>query len=358
MMLPESTLAKMLAGGARALAGYALGDPTLLDTESTAPSARSQFGGWHNVLTARIEDLAVAVAADRPDFFAEQVRWTRAALEVRGIPPAVLRTRLEALRRVLSEEIPLERLPPAMECLDRALADFDGEPAGMTPRLSADTPEQRLAAAYLLAILEGDRRRASGLILAAADEGKSAADLYLHVLQPAEEELGRMWHLGEINVAEEHFATATTRWVMAQLHGRVEPKPANGKTLLAAGVASNQHDLGIQAVADLFEQDGWRVVLLGASVPVEDLVEAVDFYSPDAVALSISLVGQLPTLQNTIAAIRATPQGATTKILVGGRGMMNDPQLVKWLGADVFAANALDAVGCGNALVGLSAASS
>jgi methanogenic corrinoid protein MtbC1 len=354
MMPPEPTLAKMLATGARALAGYALGDPMLLDSESTASSALSQFGGWHNVLTARIEDLAVAVTAGRPDFFVEQVRWIRAALEARGISPAMLRARLEALRRVLSEQIPPERLPPAMECLDRALADFDGEPAGMTPRLSADTPEQRLAASYLLAILEGDRRRASGLILAAADEGKNVADLYLHVLQPAEEELGRMWHLGEINIAEEHFVTATTRSVMAQLHARVEPKPANGKTLIAAGVASNQHDLGIQAVADLFEQDGWRVVLLGASVPVEDLVEAVDFYSPDAVALSISLVGQLQTLQQSIAAIRAAPQGATIKILVGGPGMMNDPQLVKSLGADVFAANALDAVGCGNALVGWS----
>ena len=84
-------------------------------------------------------------------------------------------------------------------------------------------------------------------------------------------------------------------------------------------------------------------------------VEAVEFYHPDAVALSIALVGQLPALEQTITAIRATPQGTTVKILVGGLGMMNDPQLAKSLGADVFAANALDAVGCGNALVGLSA---
>ena len=40
-----------------------------------------------------------------------------------------------------------------------------------------------LAASYLLAILEGDRRRASKLILAAADEGKNVADLYQNVLQ-------------------------------------------------------------------------------------------------------------------------------------------------------------------------------
>ncbi len=346
----EDALAKILKNSARAFAGYAASDASINNDESPIASSAAQFGGWQNVLSARIEDLAVALAAGRPEFFVEQVQWTRAALEARGIPPDLLRAKIEALGNVFANQLPPEHSPLAAEYFDRALAEFGGKPAGMSPRLNADSLEERLAATYLLAILEGDRRRAIGLILTAADEGKTAAELILKVLQPAEEELGRMWLLGEINIAEEHFATATTRSVLALLHARAAYRPVNGKTLLAAAVASNLHDLGIQSVADMFESDGWRVVLLGANVPVEDLVEVVEFYHPDIVALSVSLITQLPALEQTIAAIRGTEWGADVKIIVGGYGMRNAPEMVKSLGADCFATNAFEAVACGNAL--------
>ena len=68
-----------------------------------------------------------------------------------------------------------------------------------------------------------------------------------------------MWLANEINVAEEHFASHTTKMVMAQLLPHATIQPSNGKTMLAAAVAGNQHDIGLQAVADFFEMDGWGV---------------------------------------------------------------------------------------------------
>jgi MerR family transcriptional regulator, light-induced transcriptional regulator len=352
MTQQEQLLAGILRTSARALAGYAAGEtpPAAGATES---EASAQFDGWQNILTARLEELAVAVSAGRPECFVEQVRWTRTALEARGVPPHLLRAKLEALRRVLVEQIPAELAPPAMACIDCALAEFGGEPAGLTQRLMAKTPEERLAAKYLVAILEGDRREASRLILEAADEGRSVSDLYLSVLQPAQEELGRMWLLGEINVAEEHFATATTRLIMAQLHGREACRTAHGKTLVAAAVAGNQHDLGIQMVADMFETAGWRVIQLGANVPAEDLAQAVEFYQADLVAIAISLAAQWPALGDAISAVRASQRGTAVKILVGGCAVAGIAELAKSRGADGFAANALEAVAQGNALVGL-----
>ena len=135
-------------------------------------------------------------------------------LAARGIPADLLRTKLAALRGVLVEQLSPELSPLATDCLDRALAEFEGEPVGLTP-LTVATPGGELAAKYLVAVLEGDRRKASRLILKVAEEGRTAADLCLNVLQPAQEELGRCRVLGEINVAEEHFATATTRLIAA-----------------------------------------------------------------------------------------------------------------------------------------------
>jgi methanogenic corrinoid protein MtbC1 len=342
----------MLRNGAHALAGYAAGD-TVATVAVTHGMASPQFDGWQNLLAARLEELAVAIAAAHPELFVEQIRWTRVALSARGVPPELLRAKLESLKHILAEQIPVELASPAIACIDRALAEFDGEPACLALRLTANTSDERLAAKYLVAILEGDRREASRLILDAAQNGQDLPNLYLQVLQAAQEELGRMWLLGEINVAEEHFATATTRLVMARLNSNAACCPANGKTLIAAAVAGNQHDLGIQMVADLFEMDGWRVVQLGANVPAEDLAQAVEFYSADLVALSLSLVAQLPALQEAVSAIRAGQRGAVVKILVGGCGLRAIAALVESKGVDGFAADAKEGVARGNALVGL-----
>jgi MerR family transcriptional regulator, light-induced transcriptional regulator len=162
-----------------------------------------------------------------------------------------------------------------------------------------------------------------------------------------------MWVLGEINVAEEHFATATTRLVMAQLQARTLGRPANGKTVVAAAVAGNQHDLGIQMVADLFEAGGWRAIQLGANVPGEDLAQAVEFYNADLVALAFAMPNQLPALKDAISAIRASQFGTRVKIIVGGSLMPDATEIVKACGADGFANDALDAISLGNAMVGL-----
>lgn len=358
MTQSEQVLARILQSGARALAGYAAAEMPPAGAAASPASEPSQFDGWQNVLAARLEELAAAVSMGRPQWFVEQVHWTRAALEARGVSSELLRSGLQALRRVLTEQLPADLAPIATGCIDRALGEFGGEAPGTKSRLSAETPEGRLAATYLLAILEGDRRRASRLILQAADEGQSAPDLYFKVLQPAQEELGRMWLLGEINVAEEHFATATTRLVMSQLHARAVCGPANGKTLVAAAVAGNQHDLGIQVLADLFEIEGWRVIQLGANVPAEDLAQAVDFYEADLVALSVSLATQLPALEQAVAAVRASQRGAAVKILVGGAGMSHAWELAKRWGCDEYASNAQEAVARGNALAGLPAKTS
>jgi methanogenic corrinoid protein MtbC1 len=187
----------------------------------------------------------------------------------------------------------------------------------------------------------------------AARAGHSVPDLYLKVLLPALEEAGRMWQEDEINVAEEHFATATTKRIMSQLRSRARMRAPNGKTLLASAVAGNHHDVGLQAVADFFEMDGWRAIQLGSDVPVRDLVEAVEFYRADLLGLSVSLRTQLATLRQTIEAVRGGERRAAVRILVGGRALAGASDLAAEFGADGYAPDPSQAVALGNALVGI-----
>jgi methanogenic corrinoid protein MtbC1 len=162
--------------------------------------------------------------------------------------------------------------------------------------------------------------------------------------------------MGEVNVAEEHFSTATTLMVMSQILPMAQAKPANGKVMLAASVEENTHDLGLRMVADFFEFAGWRVVYLGASVPAEDLATGVRDFQADLVAISAALPVHLRAVEDTIAVLRATCErssrtGRPVKIIVGGNAFRDVPEAWRLFGADGYARNAVEAVELGNGLV-------
>jgi len=346
-------LAGVLRPAARALAGYAARDLLQKHPEAERGFEPDPFAGWQNWLAPRLEELAAAIAANRPRLFISQVHWATAVLEARRISPESLRKGLECLRDVLATELPDQVRSLATDYVDQALEAFDEPSVELSARLKPESEMERLAAAYLLVLLEGDRRRAGQLILDAVDRGVDARELYSQVLLPAQEELGLMWAADEVNVAEEHFASQTTKMMMAQLLPRASLQPANGRTMLAAAVAGNQHDIGLQAVADFFEMDGWRTVLLGANVPARDLVQAVDCFTADLLALSVSQTTQLEALKTAIQAVRDGSTRSEVKILVGGRALEDTDQLPNELGADGYAAHPATAVALGRRLVGL-----
>ena len=346
-------LARVLKTGSRAYAAYAANDLLGSQPEAKVGLGADPFSVWQNWMAVRVEELAAAVAAEQPKLFTSQVHWGKAVLAARGVPVEHFRSALTGLKRVLANELPDQVQAIATQYLDETLDAFDEQPVDVRARVLPDTPHGRLASTYLLALLEGDRRRASRTILDAVDRPESVRDIYLHVLLPAQAELGRMWMTGEINVAEEHFASHTTKMVMGQLLSRAEFQPHNGKTVLAAAVAGNRHDIGLYAVADFFDMAGWRTIQLGADVPITDLAQAVECFDVDLVALSASLNVQLETVRSTIQAVRGGRRGDVVKILVGGLAFADSGNLAVEMGADGYAADPDEAVRLGGELVGL-----
>jgi methanogenic corrinoid protein MtbC1 len=157
-----------------------------------------------------------------------------------------------------------------------------------------------------------------------------------------------------VRVAEEHFARATTKAVMAQLQPHLPVAPRNGRTVVGASVEGNTHDLGLQMVCDFLEMDGWRVVFLGASVPAADLAIAAQVFRADVVALAANLASHLEPAAQAIRLVRAEAPG--TRILVGGPVFLGEAGLWRDLGADGWAADALQAVDAARSLAGLAPA--
>lgn len=318
---------------------------------------------WRDNVAARLNYLAAAVAAGRPTIFAQQTTWDNIAHSARGgaVGCDDLRTSLQCLREVLLQELPPQASNPVLKCLDEGILSLDTVPQDVPSLLNVQSPHGRLGAEYLLAILEGDRYLACSLILKAfqssGPDHMSIDDIYIRILTPVQQELGRMWHLNESTVAEEHFATATTHTVMSALYPHLPRKPRNGKVALAASVETNAHDIGVRMVADYLEMDGWKAVYLGQNVPSQDLARSVTDFNCDLIALSASLVTHLPFLAETIKQIRAhaAHERQQVKVLVGGSAFCMDESgtLPHELGADGFASSVVDVVCVANRLVGI-----
>ncbi|MCB9898486.1 MAG: cobalamin B12-binding domain-containing protein [Planctomycetes bacterium] len=311
------------------------------------------FQSWRQHLAGRLADLSLALAENRGEWFAEQVGWAKVAFRSRGAPESDLLLSLRALRDVLASELPSGVGEASVTCLDDVITRFDRLGTSETPGLSTESGAGRLASQYVLALLEGDRRRACDLVLDAVRAGDiTPQDAIVHVGLSAQRELGRMWHLDEVTIAEEHFVSATTVRLMEQVLGLATCAPSNGKTVLAAALDNDVHDIGLRAVTDLFELDGWRVIFLGAQMPVEDLLWASDAFKPDLVVLSATLGTHVRSVAEAIAQLRLR-RADPPPVLVGGTAFLSEREAEDLVGADAVVMSAGEALPVARRLVGL-----
>lgn len=292
---------------------------------------------WRESFTGRLHELASAISSNEPDVLATQVAWAKIAYHTRGAPVADIDLSLVVLAEVLKRELPPEDHALVESHLAHARRVLAIAPVDAPPLLSTGSPHGVLASRYLLAVLEGDRRRAVDLVINAVVAGLDVRDAYLAVLIPVQQEIGRMWHTGELTIAEEHFATSTAVGLAAQLLALAPTRIRDGRVVLAASVEGNTHDLGVRVLADFFEMEGWRCVHLGANVPAEDLAQACRDFRPHLVALSAALPEHLRRVEDAIRLIRDTDHRRPLPVLVGGHAFRLGSELWRTVGADAYA---------------------
>ena len=342
--------ARLLETSASAYAGVAAS--LLLERQPGVADryAPSALKDWQSHLQCRIMELSAALCLEDPILFSSRIRWAGQAFRARALEEGDLHSGLSCLRDVLFEDLPNQARAVTVEYLESALQTLDEAPsidAGLDP----SNPLERRALEYLEAALEGAGRRAIDLVVGAVDGGLSIRQGY-EILLCAQREVGRLWHLGEVEVAEEHLVTSIAERAAAVLAQRATSKASNGKTVVLAAVAENRHSFAARVLADFFEIEGWRAICLGADVPNGDVATAVVYFDADLLALTISLSTQLQTAQQVIETVHSLP-GRDVKILVGGGVFAESPSLWQRLGADAFRDEVDTAVSVGQDLVGI-----
>jgi len=349
-MTPTAVAADTISAQCSTLASCACDD--LLRTHV---DMMSRFGDntkelWHDHLHQRLMELAAALTADDVALFTSRLAWSRAAMQARGLTTTDLDDSIGALRTAIQTTLPAEPAGAALEFIDQAAAAVDaGATSHLEPFLDPGIPTDKLALQYVNAVAAGNTANGMQMVVDAVNNGLTVQDAFLNVLLPAQREVGRLWHLNELSVAEEHLVSYTTQRVMVTLTNMAEKRPDNGLTAVAGAVAGNIHDIGIRAIAYMLELEGWRVIYLGSDVPQVELPEALDAFSADLLLLSVALTSQLDSTERSIERVK-TECSRPVKVLVGGNGLAEHENLWQEIGADGYATDVQSAIDTARAL--------
>ncbi len=257
---------------------------------------------------------------------------------------------IEGARALVLTSAPPEARPLLLALLASAESGLARGADTSVSYLPAEGPRRPVAASYLEALLRGDRRRASGIVTEQLARGATLRDLYAEVFAPVQREVGRLWQRGEISIADEHFCTAATQLVMAQLYDRLFEGERRRATLVATSAPGDLHEVGIRIVADFFEMRGWDTVYLGANTPAGAVAEAAVRHRADLVAVSATRASHVEGVRDVVREVRA--RAGQVPVLVGGQPFQLAPGLVAYVGADACAATAEAAVLAAEALLG------
>lgn len=160
------------------------------------------------------------------------------------------------------------------------------------------------------------------------------AVVFDELVQPALRLVGANWESGRWTVAEEHLASRALDNALARIRPATIPETRIGPVAVLAAPRGEQHAAGLVCLAQVLEEDGWKVENLGPNLPPDDLVRFLSSRKVDLVALSISRAAALPALRRTVNAIRrAGSSESALPIMVGGRGTADLDRPVN--GADV-----------------------
>jgi len=119
------------------------------------------------------------------------------------------------------------------------------------------------------------------------------------LLVPLLNTLGIRWEQESAGVAEEHFFSVFMRNKLgARFHHRNLQN--TGPRIVAACLPGEQHEFGLLMFTLAAHARGYRIILLGANVPLEQLTEVVRRTRSDAIALSGSIEAVKSNLDNAI----------------------------------------------------------
>jgi methanogenic corrinoid protein MtbC1 len=187
---------------------------------------------------------------------------------------------------------------------------------------------------------------ALGFIYQLLASGLPLESIFLDLLAPTARWLGEGWAEDELSFTEVTMALSRLQRLMrtlAKAMNTAADRYRPGGRIILATAPSEQHVFGLLMLEEFFRRDGWEVECLPGSTR-DDIIASMKSLPARAVGLSLSTDERLEELRVLIADLRSLPGAAHTVIMVGGRYFLDNPDMVKAVGADFTAIDGSQAI--------------
>lgn len=258
------------------------------------------------------------------------------ALEA-GLSAAIINPKDERMMDAFQAAMVLLGKDERAETYIAAYGGVKAAPAVSLSQKAAAGIRERLADA----IIEGNKEGIVPLVEEALAKGLEPLKVSNEGLLPGLEEVGRRFGKNQIFLPQVMLSAETMHAAFARLKQEMKGAPTSnlGKILMAT-VEGDIHDIGKNIVCTLLENHGFEVIDLGKNVPAQRIVEQAKALKVDAVGLSALMTTTLNQMQATIHQLRKA--GVKVFTMVGGAVVTQE--YADSIGADLYAADALEAV--------------
>lgn len=244
------------------------------------------------------------------------------------------------------------------------------------PKLIADrdNPKNRVSEQGLAETVGTDRRRPisskdveafsaltldanAGTLLDFVDNclatGSSVEAIYVDLLAPSARRLGEFWEQDSEDFVDVTMGLWRIQEILRELAMRVPP-PASQlqerRSALFSTMPGEQHSLGTLMVAECFQRAGWDTdVLIEPSQ--SELTAKVASRHYELAGLTLSNDCPRAALSSLITSIKAVSSNSGICVMIGGRFVIENPDIVAQCKADGTATDAQTAIALADALV-------
>lgn len=281
--------------------------------------------------------LVVSLATESPILFQAYLKWAKTLFRHIHLPDTTLEVFFQCFKQVLKHQLQqrqftAETVHRINSAVDSALSSMETDASEAPSMIKPDNPLYKELSAYTRYLLDSDRHAAAHLVQSMLDSDTDPKTIYKHLFYPFQIELGHLWHQNKISIAQEHYATAATQYIMSLMYDKILTTPKKDKSLLATCVSGELHEMGIRMICDYLECYGWNTYFLGSNMPNHGILQMARDKNPHVIAISCTMTYQIPKVMNLISMLRKN--GLTTPMLVGGYPFNLDPDLWKTTGAD------------------------
>lgn len=279
-----------------------------------------------------------------PEFVGRRKRAPEAIEPQHPVPPLSLAT----------SRTPDQARGPLADLIEQSVIPFvvEAHHGDMSP--TADLPRwQDEAVSFAALAIDADAEEILVRLDAMLTNGTEIEAILINILAPAARRLGIMWEQDDCDFVDVTMGLWRLQEVVRELSARVPvraARPSDGYRAVFSAMPGEQHNFGTVIVEDIFRRAGWSTELL-LDAQQGALLSAVASARYDLVGLTVSLDVHTERLPSLILAIRSVSRNPRLCILLGGRVLMDDPQLALRVGADGTAADAQSAVALADRLV-------